>query len=271
MHSKYKFNYVLHGDRHQPLILLLHGFMGDCRDFARSIPHLKGFCCLTVDLPGHGQTKNGDNIDDQMPQVAQALIDLLVELQITRCIVVGYSMGGRIALYLAVYFPQYFYGAVLESASPGLASESERDRRRRQDEQLAQQLESGDLKDFIQRWYANPLFASFVQHPDAFQAIARRLDNDPKHLAKSLRNLGLGTQPSLWDSLSAIQIPLLLIVGELDRKFVKLNRAIADACTQAELKVVLNSGHNVHFEQPIKFSQLLTGFSSRLPSIANTD
>ncbi|MEO1670836.1 MAG: 2-succinyl-6-hydroxy-2,4-cyclohexadiene-1-carboxylate synthase [Cyanobacteria bacterium J06631_2] len=269
MQNEAKLNYVLCGDRYQPVILLLHGFMGDCHDFERAIASLSEFCCLAVDLPGHGQTETEQGSDYQMPLVAEALIDLLVELQIERCILVGYSMGGRIALYLAVYFPQYFYGAVLESASPGLATEPERDRRRLKDEQLAKQLESADLANFVQQWYANPLFKSFVVHPDADQAISRRLNNNPRKLAISLRNIGLGTQPSLWNSLSKIQIPLLLIVGELDRKFVEINQAIANNCHLAELKIVSGSGHNVHFEQPAKFSQLLIDFSFRLPSIAN--
>ncbi|MEM6614596.1 MAG: 2-succinyl-6-hydroxy-2,4-cyclohexadiene-1-carboxylate synthase, partial [Cyanobacteria bacterium P01_C01_bin.72] len=242
----------------------LHGFMGDCKDFEQAIASLPEFCCLAVDLPGHGQTEVTQDDAYQMPLVAEAIINLLVELKIEQGILVGYSMGGRIALYLATYFPQYFYGAVLESASPGLATQPERDLRRFQDEQLAQQLESGDFVDFIHQWYANPLFTSFVRHTNAAQAIARRLNNDPYKLAKSLRNIGLGMQPSLWGSLSQIPIPLLLIVGELDQKFSRINQAIAHKCRLAELEIVAHSGHNVHFEQPAKFSQLLTGFSDKL-------
>lgn len=240
--------------------------MGDCHDFDRVISNLSGFCCLAVDLPGHGQTIVQQDSDYLMPNVAQALVQLLVELKIKQCILVGYSMGGRIALYLAIHFTQYFQGVILESTSPGLSSQLERDRRIAQDLKLAEQLESLNLADFIQQWYSNPLFASFVQHPDYPQAIAIRLCNDPYKLAKSLRLMGLGTQPSLWKSLPKIQISLLLIVGELDTKFVQINQMMANFCPQASLQSANNTGHNVHFEDPFKFSQLLKDFIARLSS-----
>jgi 2-succinyl-6-hydroxy-2,4-cyclohexadiene-1-carboxylate synthase len=234
--------------------------MGDCHDFAQVVNNLGEFCCLMVDLPGHGQTKVAQDSDYQMPNVAQALIELLVELNIKQCILVGYSLGGRIALYLAIHFPQYFRGVILESASPGLSNQQERDRRIVQDYQLAAQLESLDLADFIQQWYSQPLFASFVQHPDYQQAIARRLDNDPYKLAKSLRFIGLGTQPNLWNSLEKLQLPLLLMVGELDTKFVMINQMMAQSYPQANLQIVNGAGHNVHFEDPAKFQKLLKYF-----------
>jgi 2-succinyl-6-hydroxy-2,4-cyclohexadiene-1-carboxylate synthase len=199
-----------------------------------------------------------------MSNVALALIKLLIELNIEQCILVGYSMGGRIALYLAIHFPQYFHGVILESATPGLPSQLERDRRIIQDSKLAAQLESLDFADFIQQWYSNPLFASFVQDPNYQEAIARRLCNDPYKLAKSLRFNGLGTQPTLWENLAEIKISLLLIVGELDAKFVKINQMMAQSCPQASLQSVNNTGHNVHFEEPSEFSQLLKYFVARL-------
>jgi 2-succinyl-6-hydroxy-2,4-cyclohexadiene-1-carboxylate synthase len=234
--------------------------MGDCHDFAQVITNLSEFCCLTVDLPGHGQTNVQQDSDYQMPNLALALIELLVELNIKQCILVGYSMGGRIALYLAIHFPQYFYGVILESASPGLSDQLERDHRRIQDLKLAEQLESWDLGAFIQQWYAQPLFKSFVQHPNYQEAIARRLNNDPYKLAKSLRFMGLGTQPTLWNNLGEIQIPLLLVVGELDPKFVKINQMMAQSVLQARLKIVPRTGHNVHYEHSAKFGNLLKYF-----------
>lgn len=234
--------------------------MGDCHDFAQVITNLSEFCCLSVDLPGHGQTRVQQDSDYQMSNVALALIELLDELNIKQCILVGYSMGGRIALYLAIHFPQYFQGVILESASPGLSNQLERDRRLVQDLKLAEQLESSNLADFIQQWYSQPLFRSFVQHPNYQKAIARRLGNDPDKLAKSLRFIGLGAQPSLWNRLGEIQVPLLLIVGELDAKFVKLNQLMAQNCFQARLQIVARTGHNVHFEHSDLFSSLLKHF-----------
>jgi len=262
--EQYTFNYVIKGDRYQPKILFLHGFMGDCHDFDQIIDRLSDFCCVQVDLPGHGHTEVQQDSSYQMPNIAQALRLLLAELDIQQCILVGYSMGGRIALYLSVHFPQLFSGVILESASPGLSSQLDRERRIAQDLRLAQTLESSDLTDFIERWYQNPLFESFVIHPKYEQAIARRLRNDPYKLAKSLQYTGLGQQPDLSTDLAEIQIPLLLIGGELDHKFVRINQIIASLCPRASLTIVNSSGHNVHFEHSDKFSQLLRDFIAHL-------
>lgn len=243
--------------------------MGNCHDFDSVIEDLSEFCCLVLDLPGHGQTEVVGDDHYQMPQIAQAVIGLLTELKIKQCILVGYSMGGRIALYLAIYFPEYFYGVVLESASPGLSSQLERDRRIVHDANLAKQLELRDLADFIHRWYQNPLFKSFVEHPHYQQAIAQRLQNNSHKLAKSLRFTGLGQQPNLAPKLPEIQMPLLLIVGELDTKFMHINRMMANSCPQASLSIVNHVGHNVHFEHPTKFSRLLQHFVILLLSSTN--
>ncbi len=264
VNQDYQFNYLLIGDRHKPVILFLHGFMGDCHDFTAIVSNLGEFCCLIVDLPGHGQTEVKQDLDYQMPNVAQALIGLLDKLAIKQCGLWGYSMGGRIALYLAVYFPQYFQVVILESTSPGLKTQPERDRRIAQDLQLARQLESDGMYQFIQRWYSNPLFKSFVQHPDYQQAFSRRLKNNPFRLAKSLRLMGLGMQPTLWNYLGDITIPLILVVGELDAKFIAINQQILSLCSQGNLNIVKDSGHNVHFEQPSKLSKLIRGLLTNM-------
>ena len=256
----YNFNYVIYGDRQKPMILFLHGFMGNCHDFLTVIDRLSEFCCLVVDLPGHGKTEVKQDYNYQMANTAQALIRLLQELNIQQCFLVGYSMGGRLALYLIVYFPEYFPGVILESASPGLKTRSGRDRRIEHDYKLAKQLQSQDYDLFLQQWYSNPLFASFVRHPNYKQAIASKLKNDPLNLAKSLRFMGLGMQPSLWNDLPSIKIPLLLLVGTLDPKFVAINREIASLSPQAKLFAVKDAGHNIHFERPTEWIRLVKAF-----------
>ena len=237
--------------------------MGDLHDFASASAYLSEFCCLSIDLPGHGQTQVCQDANYQMPSVAEALIELLNQLAIADCLLVGYSMGGRLALYLTVHFPQYFRGVVLESASPGLKTQPERDRRIARDFKLARRLETEELSQFVRQWYANPLFKSFTLHPNYQQAIARRLRNDPYKLAKSLRYMSLGMQPSLWN-LSEIQVPILSIVGEQDPKFIAINQKVVELCPLANLTVVKDSGHNVHFEQPEKFAQSIAHFKAIL-------
>ena len=259
--DNYQFNYVLFGDRKQPIILFLHGFMGRGDDFLEIINLISGqFCCLVIDLPGHGKTEVKYEHDYRMPNVAQAIINLLEKLRIKQCFLVGYSMGGRIALYLTIYFSQYFKRVILESTSPGLATKLERDRRIKEDLKLAEQLESQEYFLFLEQWYSNNLFASFTQHPNYPQAIAKKLNNNPLKLAKSLRNIGTGVQPSLWHKLSANKIPLLLVVGKLDKKFFLINQKIISLCCKSNLNLVKDSGHNVHFEQPLEFVNLIKYF-----------
>ena len=259
--TDYRFNYALLGNLQKPIILFLHGFMGSWQDFAEVANLLKDdFCCLTIDLPAHGKTRVDKDSNYQMSEVAEGIIELLDTLKIKQCFLVGYSMGGRLALYLTVYFSQYFVKIILESASPGLATKTERDNRIKQDLLLAKKLETEDFCLFLQRWYTNPLFASFIKHPGYHKAIAKKLNNDPFKLSKSLKYMGLGAQPSLWSYLPDNRIGLLLVVGELDPKFIAINQKIDFLSPQSELKIVKNTDHNVHYEQPIEFARLINNF-----------
>lgn len=247
-----QFYYSLTGNNDNPVILLLHGFMGNDSDFIEVIPLLAtNFNCLTVDLPGHGKTKiNGGDENYKMPNTARELINILDFLGIDKCYLFGYSMGGRLALYLTVNFPWRFKKVILESASPGLKTEKERSRRISSDIQLAYKLQTTDFKQFLLTWYHQPLFESLSQHPNFEKMLQRRLQNQSSELAKSLTNMGVGNQPPLWEKLSENQTPLLLLVGEKDKKFIAINSEIASLSTAAEMKVIPNTGHNVHLENP---------------------
>ncbi|NEP45050.1 MAG: 2-succinyl-6-hydroxy-2,4-cyclohexadiene-1-carboxylate synthase [Okeania sp. SIO2H7] len=226
--------------------------MGNSSDFIDVIPLLSiKFYCLTVDLPGHGKTQiNGDEKNYTMPNTARELINLLDSLGINKCYLFGYSMGGRLALYLTVNFPQRFEKVILESASPGLKTEKERSLRISSDFQLANKLETTDFKEFLLNWYQLPLFQSLSQHPNFDKMLQSRLQNNPSELAKSLRNMGTGNQPSLWEKLPEVQIPILLLVGEKDKKFVEINSEMASLLPRAKMEIIPNSGHNIHLESP---------------------
>ena len=243
-------HYSLTGNNNNPVILLLHGFMGNGSDFIEVIPLLsKKFNCLTVDLPGHGKTQiNGDEQNYAMPNTARKLINLLDILEINKCYLFGYSMGGRLALYLTVNFPWRFEKVILESASPGLKTEEERSLRISSDFKLANKLETTDFKEFLLNWYDLPLFQSLSQHQNFEKMLQRRLQNNPFELAKSLRNMGTGNQPSLWKKLPEVQIPILLLVGEKDKKFVEINLEMGRLLPKAKMQIISESGHNIHLE-----------------------
>jgi 2-succinyl-6-hydroxy-2,4-cyclohexadiene-1-carboxylate synthase len=159
-------------------------------------------------------------------------------------------MGGRLALYLNLHFPQYFSKVVIESASPGLKTQGDRVERTQRDIELAQELEKSNFSSFLTNWYEQPLFASLKKHPEFKFLIASRLQNNPLELAKSLRNMSTGCQPSLWEELKKNRNPLLLLVGEYDAKFIAINSEMARLCKSARLEIVSNCGHNIHFENP---------------------
>ena len=172
-------------------------------------------------------------------------------------------MGGRLALYLTIYFPQYFHKVVLESASAGLRTAAEKSDRLAKDQKLATELEHlkhHDFRLFLENWYQQPIFASLRSHPNFPQMLEKRLNNSPAQLAKSLRNLSIGMQPSLWEKLSENEVPLLLLVGELDLKFVQVNQQMQQLCKLSQLQIVPNCGHNIHFENPNLFIEKIQSF-----------
>ncbi|MBD2178030.1 2-succinyl-6-hydroxy-2,4-cyclohexadiene-1-carboxylate synthase [Pseudanabaena sp. FACHB-1998] len=263
--DNYRFTYSLEGKSNYPAILFLHGFMGDRLEFQPAITALsKHFYCVAIDLPAHGQTQ----IPEQdcyytIQATAKAVISFLNFLHINKCDLVGYSMGGRLALYLTIHFPNYFHRVVLESASAGLTTAQARSDRLAQDHQLATRLENFtdcEFRDFLESWYQQVIFANLRSHPNFPQMLAHRLNNSPRLLAKSLRNFSTGTQPSLWEELAQNQIPLLLIAGELDHKFVQLNQQVAKLCQSAKLEIMPNCGHNTHFENSDLFIQKVLNF-----------
>ncbi|MFE1748778.1 2-succinyl-6-hydroxy-2,4-cyclohexadiene-1-carboxylate synthase [Coleofasciculus sp. H7-2] len=267
--DNYQFHYSLSGSADKPIILFLHGFMGDCNEFNQVISFLSDqFCCLAVDLPGHGQTKvmGGDECY-KMGNTAHALLHLLEQLSIEKCFLVGYSMGGRLALYLTLYFPERFPKVVLESASPGLKTERERWKRLQRDLELSQELLTTNFSAFLTNWYNQQLFVSLKKHPKFEQMIESRLQNHPFELAKSLRNLSTGCQPSLWEALKQNQNPLLLLVGEYDNKFRIINSEMASLCGAAKVNLISNCGHNIHLENPrVFFDQVRQFLAKPVPS-----
>jgi 2-succinyl-6-hydroxy-2,4-cyclohexadiene-1-carboxylate synthase len=248
----YQWHYTLTDQRDLPPLLLLHGWLGSGRDYRPAIELLQDtFHCVTVDLPGHGQTQVlGDDRGYEFAATAGGMMQLLDRLQIDRCWIAGYSLGGRFALYLSLEFPDRFPVAILESASPGLATASARQERRERDRAIIQQLQTLDLSTFLDRWYQQPIFQGIRDTPDFPDLIRSRLANHPELLAKSLQYAGLGEQPYLGDRLSHHRQPVMLIVGEHDRKFVQLNAVMANHYQCSNLQIVPNCSHNIHYQQP---------------------
>ena len=253
--------YTLTGDAGDPAVLFLHGFMGSAEDWQDVIATLDERCrCLAVDLPGHGESVGLLREAYTTEGAARTVLGLLDELDFGPPTIIGYSMGGRLALYLALRHPARCAGLFLESASPGIESAAERWARREADEERARNLEE-DFGTFLRDWYRQPLFASLARHEGLVGAmIESRARSDPGELARSLRGTGVGRAPSLWGELAELRVPALAVAGALDEKFVEISHRMADLNPRLRTVIVPGAGHNIHLESPEAYLSLLQDF-----------
>jgi 2-succinyl-6-hydroxy-2,4-cyclohexadiene-1-carboxylate synthase len=172
---------------------------------------------------------------------------------------VGYSQGGRLCLQLALDQPEVVERLVLVSASPGIADAGERAARRDADERLAREIERDGVDAFLERWLAQPLFATLPRERAGIDE--RKTHNTVESLTHQLRVLGQGVQPSNWERLGELHMPVLLIVGELDAKYVDLAHRMAERIAGARVEVIAGAGHACHLEQPERVAHLLASFA----------
>lgn len=246
---------------HEFALLFLHGFMGSGRDWVETVEALPGCRCILVDLPGHGLSAGCPAGLYPMSQAALALLAVLDDLEVGRCVPVGYSMGGRLALHLALAHPDRCRALVVESGSAGLVSEREREARRQWDRAKASELEQQGLDAFLDDWYRQPLFHSISRDEARFAGLMeRRRHNDPAGLARSLRRMGAGSQDTLWEQLPGIRFPWLAVAGELDSRYRKIMQDMVSVSEKGRLATIPEAGHNTHFENPEAFSRTLREF-----------
>jgi 2-succinyl-6-hydroxy-2,4-cyclohexadiene-1-carboxylate synthase len=247
-----------------PALLILHGFTGSVATWRPHRATLEHRCdMIAVDLLGHGESDRP--ADPERYRVERCTADLLVlldRLGVDRFGVLGYSMGARVALHLAVAAPDQVGALILESGSPGMADPADRAARVKADAALADRIEREGVPAFVDGWERLPLFASqaglSAQARDSLRA--QRLRNDPRGLANSLRAMGAGQPEPLWDRLNALTIPTLLIVGALDLKYCDLARQMASLLMSARLEAVPDVGHAVHLERPDAFDAAVARF-----------
>ena len=247
-----------------PALVVLHGFTGSIQTWQSFSEVAKtGFTVVAVDLPGHGASDSPpDSRMYTMERHVQALAEILDRVGLERVAWLGYSLGGRIALSAAVALPERTTALVLASASPGIASEEERQQRIREDEALACWIAEVGVERFVEYWESLPLWHSQKRLPAVIRDGLRsqRLRNNPCGLANSLRGVGTGAQPPLHDRLEELTAPVLLVAGEEDQKFIGIAREMHRSIPTSRLETVPRAGHAVHLEQPEIFSRTVTGF-----------
>jgi 2-succinyl-6-hydroxy-2,4-cyclohexadiene-1-carboxylate synthase len=228
-------------------LLLLHGFTQTGRGWDEVVRHLDGerYRALAPDIRGHGAAATRRPID------FAACVQDAVGLMREPFALAGYSQGARLALHVALAHPQLVTRLVLVSGTAGIADAAERARRRAADAALASWLESDGrlMTEVADRWGAQALFAT--QSPQvAAAARADRLSNHPVHLAAALRGLGAGVMEPLWERLGELTMPVAVLAGELDDKYVALGERLVAALPDATLTIVASAGHALALEAP---------------------
>lgn len=235
-------------------LALVHGFTQSGRAWGPAGDALaRRYQLLALDAPGHGRSAEvRADLEGGADLMAQAVEPGGPAAWL------GYSMGGRYALHVALRHPRLVERLILVSTTAGIDDASERDARRRSDEALADRLEAEGVEAFLRGWLAQPLFATLP--PEAAQ-METRLEGTAEGLAASLRLAGTGRQQPLWDRLPGLVMPVLVVAGGLDPKYAalaeRLGRAIGDNAT---VTIMEGAGHSCHLEQPERFVEIVTGW-----------
>lgn len=235
-------------------LVLLHGFGGTHRAWdgvaSRLLP--QRYTPLALDLPGHGRATKPD-----MPITFDSCVAHVLDRAPQRFELCGYSLGGRIALHVALAAPERVSRLVLVSTSAGIEDDAERAARRAADRRLADDLDQMPFEDFIERWRTQPLFAD---DPPEVGALARedQRRNDPRALAGVLRGVGTGEMTPLWDRLGELTMPVTVVAGELDAKFRALGARMVALLGDARL-LVIDGGHALALESPAAVAEAIEG------------
>jgi len=238
-------------------MLALHGFTGDGRDFRPLFPLMQR-PIFAPDLIGHGEAPPKDVTKYRIDAVADSLAEQ------AKGVVMGYSMGARLAMNLYLRHPQKIKGLVLISATPGIANTKRRVERRRSDEKLADRIESIGIRAFIEEWNEKPIIASQkrIARWHRSEMYARRLRRKTWGLANSLRGMGTGAMTPLWKSLPDFDLPVLLISGQEDKKFTRTAQKMGERLPNGRVATILGAGHCTHLEKPESTCAIIREFLS---------
>lgn len=254
------------GNPEAPGILFLHGFMGDAEDWLTIASELaSNYYCVIPDLPGHGENINGNQTQRlDFEALTCALIQITQGFFQNPPALVGYSLGGRIALVTACTYPQKFSALCLEGANPGINSTAEQQARLESDRKLARKILEKGMETFVKEWYRLPLFASLAKNPELLNQVSvKRAQNDPYWMAKVIEELSPGLQPPLHSMPNKLIIPVLLVAGQLDEKYQTINRSLKLQFPRSEIATISGAGHNTHLENPRAFMIELKQFLSK--------
>ena len=253
-----------------PAVVLLHGFTGSTTTWGSLTELLSPeFEVIAIDIVGHGQSDAPAEVDRyRVERCTDDLVAVLAKLGHGRATWLGYSMGARTALQLAVRHPGAVEVLVLEGVTAGLADAAERAARIESDEALADRIEDEGLEAFVDFWQSIGLWDTQVGMP-AEQLVGlreQRMGSDPVGLANSLRGMGAGAQAPVHARLGEVDVPVLLVAGSLDEKFTSIAQELLDALPRGEFAAIEGVGHAAHFEDAGEFNSVVLGYLRRIHS-----
>jgi len=240
-------------------VTLLHGFTQSGRSWRELISKLPaGYRWIIPDLRGHGETQIWKGAECSMDACTADLVKLWDALDVERSHLVGYSMGGRLALHVAARRPDRVLSVFTIGAHAGL-EEDAREGRRQGDEALAARIEKEGIEAFVNYWGSQPMFAGIERRGPTYAAEVRadRLRNHAAGLACSLRGMGAGAMQPLWDDLAHVEFPCTFVAGQLDHGYVASARRLASTVANSRVEIVPRAGHSVHQERPDAVARLL--------------
>ena len=240
-------------------VTLLHGFTQSGRSWREVIAKMpEGWKWIVPDLRGHGETQIWKGSSCSMDACTEDMVKLWDALEVEKSHLVGYSMGGRLALHIAAHKPERALSVLTIGAHAGL-DEDARKGRRQGDEALASRIERDGLEAFVDYWGSLPLFAGLERRGPNYVAEVRaeRMRNHVAGLACSLRGMGAGSMQPLWDGLAGVTFPSTFVAGQLDHGYVASARRLATTVPNGRVEIVPRAGHAVHQERPEAFSRVL--------------
>jgi 2-succinyl-6-hydroxy-2,4-cyclohexadiene-1-carboxylate synthase len=249
-------------------LVLLHGFTGDTTTWDPVREGLRRWGqTVALDLIGHGRSPKPEDVADYtMDACVAQVVAALDRHRVRTPWLVGYSMGGRVALSLAARHPARVAGLILESTSPGIEDAAARAARVTEDAALAEGILARGVPAFVTQWLDKPMFADqkalSAERREAQRA--QRLRNSPAGLANSLRGMGTGSMPPVWTEFAAFKRPVLILAGRIDTKFADTARVMQERLPHARMHIFANSGHTPHVTEPESWVDQVDAFFQAL-------
>jgi len=248
-------------------IVLLHGFTSNLHTWDELTKKLcPSYKVIRLDIIGHGNSDSPSNIEEYaIERQAEVIKEILDKLDLKKVSILGYSMGGRLAITFACMYPNMVSRLILESTTAGIENEADRVIRRNNDELLARKIDEEGIESFVDYWENISLFASLKKLPSEALANMReqRLANNKIGLINSLRMMGTGSQPSWWNEIQKFEFPVLIIVGEKDEKFCLIGKKLQNTIKNAKIELICGAGHIIHVEKPQIFGTIIEEFLNK--------